>query len=243
MIEIGIAGISGRIGQRLVELINKDENAVVCCGLVSKNSQFKSTTIALSSVCKKADIWIDFSTPAAFDKVLHHCQQHATPLVSGTTGLSETQFKALTKAAEYAPILWASNFSLSINLIQQMLLKYTKLCKTQAKITETHHIHKKDKPSGTAISLAKSINQNGEIKKINNTNFQLNDIAIKSIREGEVAGIHQIDLDNPAEQICIHHRAKTPEIFAQGAIDVSKWLIKQNKGLYTMQNYIESINA
>ena len=238
-IQIGIAGVSGRIGQRLVNLIEKDKDCEVVCGLVSKTSSYQYDGIEIDSVCKKAGIWIDFSTPQAFDKVLAHCLKSQTPLLTGTTGLSKEQFKAIEQSAHIIPILWASNFAISICLIQQLLSKYTKLVETSAEITETHHIHKIDKPSGTALTLAKSIKPQAELVRIDKDNFKLDGISIQSIREKEVPGIHQIELSNNSESLTITHRAKTPEIFAQGAFNVAKWLIKQEKGLYTMNDFID----
>jgi len=241
-IAIGIAGISGRIGQHLVQLIESEQSLKINCGLVSKHSQFKHTVIKTSDSCEVSDIWIDFSTPVAFEKVLAHCIESKTPLVSGTTGLSKKHFIELEHAAQVIPVLWASNFAISVNLIQQLLSRYSRLRPSEVQITETHHIHKADKPSGTAISLARSIKPHGILKSIDDNNFILDDVKIKSKRDSEVAGIHHLILDNKSESIEICHTAKTPQIFAQGAINVSKWLLKKDQGLYTMKDYIESLS-
>jgi 4-hydroxy-tetrahydrodipicolinate reductase len=241
-LNIGIAGISGRIGKRLVEEINKDSNSSIACGLVSKNSQYKAAGIAVGNTCGKADIWVDFSTPDAFEAVLRHCVENNTPLVTGTTGLSKKHFIEIENASQQIAIIWASNFSISINLIQQFLSQYSHLYPSQVDITETHHIHKSDKPSGTAITLARSIKPHAILKTVDENKFQLDDINIESIREAEIAGIHSINIENNAETIKISHMAKTPQIFAQGAVNVAKWLCKQDKGYYTMNDYIESLS-
>ncbi len=241
-LKIGIAGISGRIGQRLVEILSDDNKVQVQCGLVSKNSDFVLDNIAVDSECGKADVWVDFSTPHAFEKVLAHCIEHKVPMVSGTTGLSKKHYNELENASAHIPILWASNFAVSINLIRHLLSNYTKLQDTQVKITETHHIHEADKPSGTAITLAKTIKPHGMIKRIDEDNYRMDDIEIISIREGEVPGVHTIELDNDSESLSISHTAKDPKIFAQGALDVAKWLVKKDKGFYTMTDYIESLS-
>ncbi len=241
-LKIGIAGISGRIGQHLVELIESDKSLEINCGLVSKHSQFASQSINLSTTCEKSDIWIDFSTPRAFEKVLRHCLETNTPLVTGTTGLSKKHFKELENAARSIPVLWASNFAISVNLIQHLLSRYTQLRPSNVEITETHHIHKLDKPSGTAITLARSVKPHGMLKSTNEDEFLLDDIKIKSIRVAEIAGIHQISLDNKSENIEISHTVKTPRIFAQGAINVTRWLINKEHGFYTMNDYIESLS-
>jgi 4-hydroxy-tetrahydrodipicolinate reductase len=241
-LKIGIAGISGRIGQRLVKLLEKDNSALVHCGLLSKNSSFRMDAVEINSNCAKADVWIDFSTPRAFEKVLAHCVQTNTPLVSGTTGLSKKHYNELEHASVHIPILWASNFAISINLIRHFLSNYSRFQSFDVSIIETHHVHKVDKPSGTAITLAKSIKPHGIIKRVDEDDFLFDDIQIKSVREGEVAGIHTVELDNEAESIRISHTAKDPQIFAQGAINVAKWLAQQEKGFYTMTDYVESLS-
>lgn len=241
-LKIGIAGISGRIGQRLVELLSNDDTALAECGLVSESSRFSLDTIKVSSECGSADIWIDFSTPFAFEKVLAHCVNNKVPLVSGTTGISKKHYVELEHAAQHIPILWASNFAISINLIRHLLSSYSKLQDSKVSIVETHHIHKADKPSGTAITLAKTIKPHGMIKRIDEDNFDMDGIQIKTIREGEVAGIHRVELDNKGENITLTHTAKDPKIFAQGALNVAHWLVQQDKGFYTMTDYIETLS-
>lgn len=240
-LKIGIAGISGRIGQRLVSIIQADDQSGVNCGLVSEHSQYKNEAIKVSNTCLKSDVWIDFSTPDAFETVLTHCIETKTPLVSGTTGLSKKHFKELENAAQHIPVLWASNFAISVNLIQHLLSKYTQLRPSEANIVETHHLHKTDKPSGTAITLARSIKPHGILKTINENEFILDDVKIKSVRDAEIAGIHEIQLENSSESIAISHTAKSPAIFARGALNVAKWLQDKDKGNYTMNDYIESL--
>ncbi len=242
-LSIGIAGASGRIGQRLIHLIDNDASVTMNCGLVSEKSmQGKVLHDKFSGQCRKSDIWIDFSTPQAFEIVLAHCVETQTPLVTGTTGLSKKHFVDIEHAARDIPILWASNFAISINLIQHLLSNYSRLYSSDVAISETHHIHKQDMPSGTAITLARSIDPHGIVKKIDDANYDLEGIAISCKREGEVTGIHTVDIDNDSEKFSIVHESKTPNIYAQGAINVAKWLSKQDKGLHTMGAYIESLS-
>jgi 4-hydroxy-tetrahydrodipicolinate reductase len=241
-LKIGISGISGRIGQRLVSIIQADDQSSVNCGLVSEHSQYENKAIKVSNTCLKSDIWIDFSTPDAFEIVLQHCIETGTPLVTGTTGFSKKHYKEIENAAQHIPVLWASNFAISVNLIQHLLSKYTQLRPSEASIIETHHIHKTDKPSGTAITLARSIKPHGILKTINEDEFILDDVKIKSIRDAEIVGIHEIRLENTSESIAITHSAKSSVIFARGALNVAKWLIDKEKGNYTMNDYIESLS-
>ncbi len=242
MLKVGIAGISGRIGQRIIDISAFDDSLTIQTGLVSKHSNYLHDTINVSDKCIKSDVWIDFSTPEAFELVLNHCLETNTPLVSGTTGLSKKHFKEIENAALVIPVFWASNFAISVNLIQQLLSHYTQLRASDVEIRETHHVNKVDKPSGTAISLARSIKPHGILKTTAVDEFKLDDVVIKSTRDAQVAGIHQIELSNKSEVISITHTAKTPEIFAQGAVNVAKWLVNQKVGIHTMKSYIDTLS-
>jgi 4-hydroxy-tetrahydrodipicolinate reductase len=249
-----MSGVSGRKGQRLVRFAAVDNSIKLNSGTVSETSQHLGADIGvLSGIVETelkaqanyahSDIWIDFSTPEAFDKVLMHCIATKTPLVSGTTGLDENQFKAIKKAGIHIPILWASNFSISINLIQELLLKYQKFgIDSNINIEEIHHIHKQDAPSGTAISLAKSCESDADIKQVEELQFTYGKVTIKSIRENEVPGDHIVNLGNDSEFIKIQHSAKTPDIFAQGALNVAKWLLGQQPNNYSMKDFLESLD-
>jgi 4-hydroxy-tetrahydrodipicolinate reductase len=253
-LSLGISGVSGRIGQRLVRLSIQDETIKLNTGIVSEKSNSLGLDLGeisgIECINKKAecnylhsDIWIDFSTPNAFDKVLMHCVATKTPLVSGTTGLNINQFKAISRAGMHIPILWASNFSISINLIQEFLSKYQKFgIPSSIEIEEIHHIHKQDAPSGTAISLAQSCESNSILEPIDELNFNFGSIKISSKRQDEVAGIHTVSIENQGESIQIKHSAKTPDIFAQGALNIAKWLVHKKPKNYTMKDYLETLD-
>jgi len=131
--------------------------------------------------------------------------------------------------------LWAANFSLNIQIIKN-LLQVFKQINNQADyhITETHHQHKKDAPSGTAIALAQSLSTSRQLKVVANNEFSLGEINIKSVRESEVPGTHLIQCDFPNETITIEHVAKNGDLFAEGAVSAAQWLSNQDKGLYDL---------
>jgi 4-hydroxy-tetrahydrodipicolinate reductase len=153
-------------------------------------------------------------------------------VVIGTTGLNPQQIERVKQAATIIPVVFSPNMSLGVNLIFRLVKQAAqKLPRDyQVDIKEAHHVHKKDAPSGTAKRLAELIKQipgreNGKIK-------------IDSIREGEIIGEHQVRFDGPQDTIIVKHSAKTRDIFAQGALEAAKFVIRQKPGLYDMQDVI-----
>ncbi len=237
MIKLAIAGCLGKMGSRLRELAFLDKDFAVVA-LLEKEGQVG----AGASVCeikidsdprqiRKADILIEFTTPDATLEHLAACFKYKKAMVIGTTGFSEEQKSQIEKAAKSIPIVFSPNMSVGVNLLFRLVrLAAEKLTDDyETKIIETHHIQKKDAPSGTAKQLAQIIKEarKGEVKDM------------QSIREGEVIGDHKVFFDSPFDIIEIRHSAKTRDIFAQGALTAAKWLCGKKAGLYDMQDVLE----
>jgi 4-hydroxy-tetrahydrodipicolinate reductase len=195
---------------------------------------------------KHIDAAIDFSTPdSAFDNIMT-CIEANTPIVSGTTGWlnKKTEVENACKTNN-ASFFYASNFSIGVNLLFTINQKLAKLMNGfdnyQCKIEETHHIHKLDAPSGTAISLAddilKNIQRLDNWKLNENTEIKQADLPITAIREGEVTGKHTITYDSDVDTISLSHEAKNRKGFALGAVMAAEYL-KDKKGIYTMQDML-----
>ncbi len=150
-------------------------------------------------------------------------------MVIGTTGLTDAQTKEIEVAANKLPIVFSTNMSIGVNLLFKLVKETAaKLSKDYSvRIIEAHHIHKKDAPSGTAKHLAAIVG---------NTGFKVADI--KSIREGEIIGDHEVVFDSGVDTIRLSHSAKTRDIFAKGALAAAKWLVKKKPGLYSMQDVL-----
>ena len=191
-----VNGITGKLGSLI-----GDE-------LQQKNIFFFSGKI------DEADVIIDVTSPKGTEELINKLMDNPKPLVIGTTG--NLPYDIIKTYSKKAPVIIASNFSYGIPLLTNILEKTKNDC-WDVSIEETHHIHKKDAPSGTAINLAKAIGK---------------DIDIKSKREGEVFGIHEVVLDNEYEQLKFLHTAKSRKIFSVGSIRFIKWIIKQRPGLY-----------
>ena len=236
MIKLGISGCQGKMGLRILHLAQEDKEFKITALLEHKShpavgGQMEKIPIVSDVSClKKSDILIEFSSPKASIAHVEDCIKHKTKMVIGTTGLSEEQIQEITKASQKIPIVYTSNMSVGVNVLfkitNEVAAKTSNAYKVR--ITEAHHIHKKDAPSGTAKTLAKII-QEASDKKIGD---------IKSIREDEIVGDHEVVFDSPVDVITISHHAKTRDIFAQGALIAAKFIAKKKNGLFNMQDVL-----
>lgn len=186
---------------------------------------------------------IEFSLPeAAFDNI-KICLEHRIPVVSGTTGWLE-RIKEIEKTAveNETAFLYGSNFSLGVNLFFALNEKLADLMKNvdeySCQLEEIHHIHKKDAPSGTAISLAEGIFKNNpkfDAWKLEET--KENQLGIFAIREDEVPGTHSVFYRSEVDEIEIKHTAFNRNGFALGAVVAAEW-IKDKKGNFGMKDVL-----
>jgi 4-hydroxy-tetrahydrodipicolinate reductase len=176
------------------------------------------------------DVVIDFSAADAIAEISRAVLQHRRPLVIGTTGHSSAQREQIRSTAESVPVVFASNFSVGVNTLFWLTDRAARLLGPafEIQIEETHHVMKKDAPSGTAKTLA-------EIVKAARG---CTDVPVRSIREGEVVGEHIVTFKGPGEQLSLVHEAQSRETFAAGALAAAKWVVGKSPGLYTMQNVL-----
>ncbi len=172
---------------------------------------------------KNADVAIEFSTPSTAVENIRLAWENNLPVVCGTTGWNSLlpQLKEELKS-NGKTLFWTSNFSIGVNLFFQLNKRLAELLKPYdyvPSITEIHHIHKLDAPSGTAISLRNDIEP-----------IVGKEVRIESIREGEVAGIHSVRYESGVDIIEIKHEAKSRMGFALGAVVAAEFVVKQTKG-------------
>ena len=174
------------------------------------------------------DVAIDFSLPDGFDRLLAICRQRGAALVSGTTGLEGRQMMHRAEAALDRPVLWASNFSLGVVVLHELVRRVSAaLPEWQADIIETHHVHKLDAPSGTAVTLGRAAHEgSGRVP------------AIESIRQGEVVGEHTIRFRGGGETLELSHRAEDRDIFARGALEAARRLALLPAGQFSLGELI-----
>jgi 4-hydroxy-tetrahydrodipicolinate reductase len=192
-----------------------------------------------------ADVAIDFSTPESAISNIHKCFTGGIPIVCGTTGwhnqLEEIRNECLIKGAT---LFFASNFSLGVNLFFELNRCLAKMMNTYkdytVSIDETHHIHKLDKPSGTAITLATDII--GQLDRVNSwsneENMTQSELTINSFRQGEVAGIHAVRYNSESDTIEIRHIAKNRRGFAAGAVLAAEFIVGK-RGFFGMGDLLK----
>lgn len=194
---------------------------------------------------READLVIEFSQPeAAFENVLF-CLEAGLPVVSGTTGWLEQVENAKKWCRENeGAFLWASNFSVGVNLLFAVNRYLARLMDQRPEyapsITETHHIHKLDAPSGTAISLALDLVNELERKngwKLYPAPSAEDELPVVAVREGEIPGTHIVRWSSPIDELVLEHRAHNRSGFAVGAVLAAEWLLDR-KGAYSMQDVL-----
>lgn len=178
------------------------------------------------------DAVLDFTTPDAVMANIEATVRAGVNMVVGTTGWY-AELPHVRNHVERANtgFLWASNFSIGVNLFFSLVREAAKAISYgyQAQITETHHIHKLDAPSGTAVSLAKTLEAAGGKK-----------VPIASVREGEIVGTHSIQLKSAADTITLTHEALNRRGFAEGAVRAAEWL-KGKRGFYEFQEIFSEL--
>lgn len=218
-----LIGAAGRMGKSIRDLAKGDSEIDVVgqCDLGDP----------VEPAMKNCDVAIDFSNADAISEICRAALQHRKPLVIGTTGHSQEQRRLIEKTAQSLPVVFASNFSIGVNVLFWLTRKAAEQLHGDfhEEIIETHHKMKKDAPSGTAKTLAEVL------KAAKKTQSE---IPIQSIREGDVVGEHTVIFSGPAERLELTHRAASREIFARGALLAAKWIISQPAGLYSMQDVL-----
>lgn len=237
MIKLAISGCQGRMGARITQLAFADRKLSVKTLLEHADHPEIQETIngipihTQAAALKGCDVLIEFTTPAATLEHLKACVQHRVKMVIGTTGLNPAQIRQIKKASRKIPIVFSSNMSVGVNIVFKLTeLAAQKTAKAYTvKITEAHHVHKKDAPSGTAKTLAQIVEAALGVKVAD----------IKSIREGEIVGDHVVNFESAEDVITISHHAKNRDIFAKGALVAAKFLAQKKKGLFDMRDVLE----
>lgn len=269
-VKVAVTGANGRMGQELLQecisnngieltealvrsankLLGKDVSTIL-----GKQAQpvIRLNYTSQSEVLKKeTELLIDFTLPENTLSNIQACIKSNKSIVIGTTGFSPEQQQVITDASSHIAILQASNMSIGVNLTLALLKQASSILGADVKveIIETHHIHKKDSPSGTAITMGEVIaNSNNKILEdcmvIDDTeklSTKTGSIKFTSIREGEVIGDHRVSFIMDDEVIEVSHRAINRNIFAKGAARAAIWLSDKEPGLYSMNDVLGLTN-
>lgn len=228
-----VHGASGRMGEALLRLCAEDPAVRVVAAVTRRPPPQRVVDgvpfFAASELggAPAFDVAVDFSLPEGFERILSACLSRGGALVSGTTGLSDAQRAALEQASASIPVLWASNFSLGVAVLADLVERAAQaLSGWDCDVIEAHHVHKRDAPSGTAITLGEAAARVGRT------------VNYASIRAGDIVGEHTVQLTGAGERIELVHRATSRDVFARGALTAARGLKGRPAGAYTMRDIL-----
>ncbi|NBC11542.1 MAG: 4-hydroxy-tetrahydrodipicolinate reductase [Planctomycetes bacterium] len=258
---IAIHGAAGRMGRRLVALAAADADLTLTAAADAPGhpdlgrdagelaGAGKLGVPLTEALVDPPAVVIDFSLPEGTRRVLPWCVEHRVPLVLGTTGLSDADDAALAEAANTIPLLRATNFSLVVNVLHDLIKRAAPLLGDDydIEIMEAHHRFKKDAPSGTALSLAQTVcaatgrdfgrdvltTRSGDAVP-----RQPNEVTVQAIRIGDHPGEHTVYFAAPGERLELKHVSTSRDSYALGALRAAKWLARQSAGRYDMKDVL-----
>ncbi|MBI2987169.1 MAG: 4-hydroxy-tetrahydrodipicolinate reductase [Deltaproteobacteria bacterium] len=264
MLGLVVCGAAGRMGSTVVRLIhegagmrvvgaveslnhpqiNKDAGEVAGVGKIGV-----PITAGLAPLLKGQVVVVEFTAPEA---TLEHAKivaQKSVPIVIGTTGLNQKQLNEIKRLSRRTRIMMSANMSLGVNLLVSLMGKVAETLGEDydVEIVEAHHRFKKDAPSGTALALARPIAEalKRDLDKVGVCGRKgivgertKKEIGLLSVRAGDIVGEHTVIFGGMGERIEFIHRAQSRETFARGALRAAQWLVKQKKGLYSMQDVL-----
>ena len=252
-INLAITGCMGRMGQQLIKSVKSDKNfklvALTENRIINKKINGIKPSLNNENSFKNSNVIIDFTVPKCTFEVLKIATKLKKRVVIGTTGFSNKEENLLKKYARKIPILRAGNMSLGINLLMYLTEIASKSLGNNflSKVFETHHKHKKDHPSGTALMLGKGIavGKNKDFYKmigkkyLNKKSFPYGKkINFNSIRKGEIVGEHEVTFSSGKEVITLNHEAFDRTLYSEGAFTAAKWLMGKKAGLYSMRDVL-----
>jgi 4-hydroxy-tetrahydrodipicolinate reductase len=218
-----LAGANGRMGHAVAAAIGQDSGLTIAAG-INRNGE-------IAALIDQCDVVIDFSVADASAEIAQACAEHRKPLVIGTTGQSAAQKESLVTASRRVPVVLAANFSAGVNVLFALTRRAAKWLGDgfDVDVIEMHHRTKKDAPSGTAKRLLEILRE---------ARNDGSDIAVQSIRAGDMVGEHTVIFSGSGERLELTHRAESRQTFAVGAVRAALWVVRQPPGLYKMEDVL-----
>jgi 4-hydroxy-tetrahydrodipicolinate reductase len=259
---VAVIGAGGRMGKTIIQVIDSSPNLKVSGALERPDSitigmdsginagvktNHVSITSDLDAVIKSCDVVIDFSSPHSLHSVLDACSRYQKPVVIGLTGVDEEGKRNIASASKGIPIVFSPNMSIGVNLLFKLVELAAGVLKDfDIEVLDIHHKHKKDSPSGTAVKLKEILLQSlGRSesnviygRKGNYPERPSNEIAVHTMRAGEVVGEHTVYFFSPEERIELKHSAQDRKTFAVGAVKAAEFVVTQKVGLFDMFNVL-----
>ncbi len=262
---VSIAGCCGRMGRALVRLVLGDDALQLTgaftipddpllgndAGLVAGVGESGIAVSTLDHV-GDCDVVIDFTLPESSQTIAAWCATRGAAHVCGTTGLTDDDFSALDRAATAVPVLWAPNMSVGVNLLLLLVEQTARRLGPDwdVEITESHHRHKIDAPSGTAKALLSAVCSGREVAPLdvaiygregNTGSRKRGSIGVHALRLGEIVGEHDVHFGSAEETLILSHKARNRDTFAAGALRVAKWIHGKPAGRYAMHDVLGTI--
>ncbi len=244
MIRLTVAGAAGRMGRCVIDLVSRDSHFEIAAAIDLGERQSIPSCDAL----------IDFTHAAGTMDWLTVCEAQRLAMVIGSTGHDERQQARIAEAARVIPIVQSANFSVGMQVVLGALARIAGELGSEydVEIVETHHRHKIDSPSGTALTLLAEIQKNthqysdrkgaavvfGREGKVGER--PKGQIGVHAIRMGDVVGQHEIHFSGPGETVTIRHTAQSRDTFAAGALRAAAWVVGKPPGLYSMRNVLDT---
>ena len=239
-IRLGIVG-AGRMGLAIINSASKYEDVDIATVWVrnpESAGDLSTPSGALISsdldhVVERADVIVDFSLPEATDAVLEAVSRHRRPLVCGVSGLNDGSTRALRELGRSIPLVYDRNMSQGVAVLTDLVTRAARSLGDEfsVEIHETHHVHKKDSPSGTALKL-------GEAVSSTRSGPGRSEIHYESERRGEVPGDHDVIFSSATEKLVLGHSVTTRQVFAEGALRAARWVVHQPAGFYGMHDVL-----
>ncbi|MDW0617270.1 4-hydroxy-tetrahydrodipicolinate reductase [Mannheimia haemolytica] len=267
-LKIGIVGAGGRMGRQLIQAVHNAQGVELGSAFERKGSSLVGSdagevagvgtlgVVISDDVAQNVagfDLLIDFTRPEGTLEHLDICVAHHKQMVIGTTGFDDAGKAAIKAASEKIGIVFASNYSVGVNLVFKLLEKAAKVIGDYCdiEVIEAHHRHKVDAPSGTALSmgehiaktLGRDLKTHGVFERNGITGERKRDeIGFATIRAGDVVGEHSVWFADEGERVEIAHKASSRMTFANGAVRAAKWLNGKQNGLFDMTDVLDLNN-
>ena len=242
--KIVINGAGGRMGKALAAMVQNSPDITVV-GAVDPFVQGPDILPSLSACPEKADCVIDFSNHAGTGELLDYCEGCGCAVVICTTGHTQQELERIARAAQKLPVFHSGTMSLGIAVLTRLAREAAKMFPdADIEIVESHHNQKLDVPSGTALMLAKAVQEARPqshllVGRHENGKRQKSEIGIHSLRMGNTVGIHEVIVNTGTQVITLKHEAQDRSLFAEGALAAAAYLVQQAPGLYTMDDMVK----
>jgi 4-hydroxy-tetrahydrodipicolinate reductase len=264
MIRAAVAGAAGRMGMRIIQMIQQSQDITLSNALERPDHPFIGKDVGeitglgmmgiglkgdIREVMKDADVFIDFTTPESTLHNIRFIAKNGGAMVIGTTGIKDEQKQELQRLAQKIRCVMSPNMSVGVNVLFKVVGDLSRILREgyDMEILEAHHRLKKDAPSGTALHLANILaNETGRDLDTDAVYERKGfigerrdtEIGIQVLRAGDIVGEHTVIFAGVGERIEVTHRAHSRDNFAKGALLAAKWIITQPNGLYDMQDVL-----